>query len=97
MASCSVSLTDHLNAFVEQQVTNGRHQDASDVIREALRRYELDLQAEVQSIAAVRDAIRDGREAIQRGEFTTLEEPADGDALLLRLTRRRGGRSGVAA
>lgn len=40
MAARSVELTEHLSRFVDEQVRCGRHQNVSEVVREALRRYE---------------------------------------------------------
>jgi putative addiction module CopG family antidote len=41
-----VSLPGGLNGFVERKVNDGRYHDASEVIREALRRMEADELAE---------------------------------------------------
>lgn len=46
MTGRNVSLTDQSARFVEGQVKTGRHQSASEVVREALRRYESGLAAE---------------------------------------------------
>ena len=53
MSARNVSLTEHLASFVDQQVAAGRHQSASEVVREALRRYEeeIALSTMLQSIA----------------------------------------------
>ena len=40
MAGRNVSLASRLSDFVDHQVGSGRHQNASEVVREALRRYE---------------------------------------------------------
>jgi antitoxin ParD1/3/4 len=87
MSGRNVSLTDHLSSFVDVQVENGRHQNASEVVREALRRYENDLSAERERVAAIRDVICGGREAIARGDFTIIAMPDDSAGLLSRLTR----------
>lgn len=98
MAARNVNLTDHLNAFVDEQVGTGRHQNASEVVREALRRYQDDVAAEHERRDAIRAVIREGREAIARGEFTAVRDPADAEALLGRLTRRGTAKgSGTAA
>lgn len=88
MAARNVNLTDHLAAFVDGQVDSGRHQNASEVVREALRRYQGDVAAEEERLEAIRAVIREGREAIARGDFTTVSGPGDAEALLGRLTRR---------
>lgn len=58
MAARNVNLTDRLAAFVDEQVRNGRHQNASEVVREALRRYEAALAAERDAMSMVRAALR---------------------------------------
>ena len=90
MVARTLDLTDHLSAFLDLQVGSGRHLDASDVVREALRRYEDALQVEQARIAAIREVIRDGRAAIAAGDFATIANAADADTLLGRLTRRAG-------
>jgi len=76
---------------VDRQVGSGRHQNVSEVVREALRRTEASLVEENSCIAAIRAAIREGREDIARGA-TTLGETADDDAqLYAALTGRRSG------
>lgn len=54
MPGRNVNLTEHLNGFVSAQVSSGRHQNASEVVREALRRYEDTLAAERERVKAIR-------------------------------------------
>jgi antitoxin ParD1/3/4 len=88
MSARNVNLTEHLSVFVDNQVQNGRHQNASEVVREALRRYEDDIVAERERLYTLRTIIREGREAIARGEFTTIATTEDAELLLAQLTRR---------
>lgn len=88
MSARNVNLTDHLNEFLDEQVRSGRHQNASEVVREALRRYEAALAAESARVEAIRAVIREGRSAIARGDFVTIVGPKDAAALFSRLTRR---------
>jgi antitoxin ParD1/3/4 len=90
MAARNVNLTDDLAAFVDEQVHSGRHQNAREVVREALRRYEGDLAAENARIVSIRTVIREGRDAIDRGGFSLIATPADSKALLSKLTHREG-------
>ncbi len=69
-----MNLTDHLSLFVENQVQIGRHQNASEVVREALRRYEDAIAAEHERLEAIRYVIREEREAITRGDFTIVAQ-----------------------
>jgi antitoxin ParD1/3/4 len=87
MSGRNVSLTTHWMNFVDAQVESGRHQNASEVVREALRRYETILAEECAQIGAIQAVIRDGREAIARGEYVTVTTPEDRQDLLSRLNR----------
>jgi antitoxin ParD1/3/4 len=88
MAARNVNLTDRLGDFVDRQVESGRHQNASEVVREALRRYQFDLEAEEAALEAIRTIAREGREAIGRGEFLLI----DGEQARADLFRRLSGR-----
>jgi antitoxin ParD1/3/4 len=57
MATRNVSLTDELDRFIEDQVQSGLYQNASEVVRDALRL----LAAQKQEQAARLDALRRGR------------------------------------
>lgn len=68
-----ISLTDRHRRFVDTQVEEGRHASASEVVSEALRRYETDIAAESAAIAALQ-AIADRSEAGERiGDFIDIE------------------------
>jgi len=88
MSGRNFSLTDHLSRFIDEQVANGRHQNASEVVREALRRYEDDMKHEEAQIAAIREIIRDGRDAKARGEFETIRGAEDEAKLFEEMTGR---------
>jgi antitoxin ParD1/3/4 len=89
MAGRNFSLTPRLSRFIDRQVGSGRHQNASEVVREALRRYEASLVEEKARIAAIRTAIREGREDIARGDYTLVETAEDAAQLYAELTGRR--------
>jgi antitoxin ParD1/3/4 len=65
MAGRNFSLTPRLSLFVDRQVGTGRHQNASEVVREALRRYEAVLVEEKARIIAI------------RGDYTLVESAND--------------------
>ena len=56
MASTSFSLGPYWDEFLKQQVAEGRYGSASEVVREALRRMEV----EEQKLAALRAHIAEG-------------------------------------
>jgi antitoxin ParD1/3/4 len=66
------SLTEHQQRFVSDQVANGRHASGSEVIREALRRYEDDVLREQACLAALNKLAEQGEAAYAREEYTRL-------------------------
>ena len=88
MAGRNFSLTPDLSRFVDQQVGSGRHQTASEVVREALRRYEAWLSQDEGHVAATRTALQAGRADIARGDFTLVETADDAARLYAELTGR---------
>ena len=95
MSGRNVSLTPHLSAFVDQQVDSGRHQNASEVVREALRRYEDDLEAERAGLLALRTVAERGIAALERGDYRLINGADDTSALLADLEQRADGRNGL--
>lgn len=73
----NVSLTEPLNRFIDRQVERGRHQNASEVVREALRRYESELAEDDARVEALRVIAAEGRQAIERGDYVTLSSEDD--------------------
>jgi antitoxin ParD1/3/4 len=82
MSGRNFSLTDHLSEFIDKEVASGRHQNASEVVREALRRYENDVIAENAGLALIEKIAERGATEIGRGEFTLITG-ADGSRTLL--------------
>lgn len=93
MSGRNFSLTDHLSDFVNAEVASGRHQNASEVVREALRRYEDDVAAERASFALIERVAAEGIAAIERGDFTLVSGPDESQELLHRLNARAAGRT----
>jgi antitoxin ParD1/3/4 len=56
----NVSLTPHLEAFVEQSVRSGRFRSASELIRSALRLLEHEEQKREATLAWLRGEVRKG-------------------------------------
>jgi antitoxin ParD1/3/4 len=95
MSGRNFSLTDHLSDFIDRQVEEGRHQNASEVVREALRRYQDDLAAEQASLAAIRAVADRGIAEIERGEFLLITNDDERRSFLDDLNRRADDRTGV--
>jgi len=60
MPTRSVGLTDDLDRFVLQKVESGCYENASEVVRAALRALERDEQQHEAKLAALRTAIDEG-------------------------------------
>jgi antitoxin ParD1/3/4 len=84
----NISFTDHLSRFIDEQVESGRHQNASEVVREAVRRYEQDVRSEKLREDVIAELVEEGREAIARGEFSQIDSPQDLDAFFKRVRSR---------
>ncbi|TPK53006.1 type II toxin-antitoxin system ParD family antitoxin [Mesorhizobium sp. B2-4-19] len=93
MSGRNFSLTDRLSGFIDKEVASGRHQNASEVVREALRRYEDDITAEHASLAVLEKIAKTGIAAIESGDFTLVSGPNGSQALLDRLNARASGRT----
>lgn len=65
MASTSLSLGEHWEAFIKREVASGRYASASDVIRAALR----ELEERNQKLEALRAHLAEGEAQAARGEF----------------------------
>jgi antitoxin ParD1/3/4 len=77
----NVSITPHFSKFIRGKVKSGRYTNASEVVRDALRRLEQeDLLQEQMVIADPDDAaekILEGWASIQQGRGTQIESDAE--------------------
>ena len=72
MPTRNVDLTEHLDRFIESGVRSGRFSDASEVVREGLRLLERREQEDMAKLEWLRTAAKDGFDAIDSGDYTTL-------------------------
>jgi antitoxin ParD1/3/4 len=79
MKNTSISLGDHLRAFTDQKVREGRYASASEVVRAGLRLLEV----EENKLEAL-------RRAIQEGIVSGPAEPFDFDSFLAEKRSSRG-------
>ena len=77
MPTRNVVLTEHQADLVERLVSEGRYQNASEVMREGLRLIEDKEQQAKASLKALRDAARIGIADIEAGRYRTFDSPAD--------------------
>ena len=75
MPTRNVVLTEHQASFVEQLVSSGRDQNASEVLREGLRMIERREAEDSTRLAALREAARVGINDIAAGRFQTFTTP----------------------
>jgi antitoxin ParD1/3/4 len=75
MPTRNVVLTEHQASFVEQLVSSGRYQNASEVLREGLRMIERREAEESTRLAALQEAARIGIADIEAGRFQTFITP----------------------
>ncbi len=66
-----VSLTDYLAEYVREKVESGRYNNASEVVREALRLLEQQDELRQIKLDRLREAIQLGDRQASQGEFGT--------------------------
>ena len=72
------SLTPTLEQYVRDRMNSGDYNSASELVREALRLHMQHDERQTSELKKLRQAIREGDEAIARGDFIVLK---DDDAL----------------
>ena len=84
MPTRNISLTAAQDAFVQEIVEAGEYQNASEAIRDALRVLQQRRKEDSLRLKALRAQIKAGADALERGEFTEVDD-ADLEAYLERL------------
>ena len=92
MPTRNVVLTDHQQQVIESLVQSGRYQNASEVLRDGLRLVEERDLREAATLAALRDAVTKGREALDVGDYDEVDS-ADLADYLARLRPDPEGRA----
>jgi antitoxin ParD1/3/4 len=74
----NVSITPHFSKFIRSKIKSGRYTNASEVVREALRRLEQEEQLREQAVIVDPDDARaevlKGFESIERGDYIELKD-----------------------
>ncbi len=65
MATTSLSLGEHWEVFIKNEIASGRYGSASEVVRDALRKME----EHKSKLEALRIHLREGATQAERGEF----------------------------
>jgi len=77
----NVSITPHFSKYIRDKVKSGRYSNASEVVREALRRLEQEEMVAQQSAIVdpdnVKEAVLDGLRSIEVGRFTEVHTQRD--------------------
>jgi len=73
MPTRNISLTDRLDRFVETNVSTGRYQNASEVVRDALRLLQQRHQEDLLKLRHLRKAIQEGEDALARGDYRDID------------------------
>lgn len=81
-AGRNISLTDRHRRFVDAQVASGRHASASEVVREALGRYEDDVAADQAHLDMLAALAAQGEADIARGATIKVRDSAHLRAIL---------------
>lgn len=84
-AGRNISLTERQSRFLDEQVASGRHASASEVVREALRRYEEDVAHESASLAALHAVAARGDADYAAGRVHAYDTPEAHAASMNRL------------
>ena len=66
----TISLTEEQDNYVDQLVDGGQYQNASEVVREALRTHAAKLEQQQVALDEIRTTIRSSLQDIDAGRFT---------------------------
>ncbi len=75
MPTRNVVLTHHQATVVEQLVSSGRYQNASEVLRDGLRLVEQREAEDASRLVSLRSAARVGMADFEEGQFKTFDSP----------------------
>ena len=79
------SLTPSLEQFVRDRAESGDYNNASEVVRDAIRLLKRTEEQRALKMERLRAAIREGDEALARGEFTDLNSDQELDEFFAEL------------
>ena len=74
MPTRNINLTDHFDHFVERQVSSGRYSNASEIVRDALRLLEEQVQEREAKLKALRAAAKQGFDELDQGKGIVLKD-----------------------
>jgi antitoxin ParD1/3/4 len=74
MPTRNISLTAEQNAFVQKVVDAGEYQNASEAVRDALRVLQQRRREDSLKLKALRAQVKAGTHALDRGDFSEIED-----------------------
>jgi antitoxin ParD1/3/4 len=81
MPTRNISLTSEQDAFIDEMLKAGEYRNASEAMRDAIRALQQRRAEEALKLDKLRVAIRQGAAALDRGDYTEVEDE-DLDAYL---------------
>ena len=89
MPTRNINLTDHFDRFISENVDSGRYKNASEVVRDALRALQDRQREDEIKLARLRDAIQEGANDINRGNYVDLAEDEIGPYIAKKVQKGR--------
>jgi antitoxin ParD1/3/4 len=74
MPTRNISLTPQQDAFIDEMLKTGEYRNASEAVRDAIRALRQRRAEEAFKLDKLRVAIRQGVAALDRGEFTEVDD-----------------------
>jgi antitoxin ParD1/3/4 len=74
MATRNINLTDALDRFVAELIASGQYQNASEVVRHALRLLKTEEEQRARKLELLRQAVQEGWDSFDRGEGVVVED-----------------------
>lgn len=87
MPTRNISLTDHFDRFVEQQIKVGQYRNASEVMRDGLRLLEQRNREDKEKLQRLRSLVAEGLTQVGRGQDITFEDEIQLDRAIDRIDR----------
>jgi antitoxin ParD1/3/4 len=88
MAAQQIELTDRHRAIIKQAVDSGAFRDESEVVGEALRRFEYQQEQDRIKLDRLRMLLQQSMDQYSRGEYITLSSDEDIDAFMDEIDRK---------
>jgi antitoxin ParD1/3/4 len=94
MPTRNISLTSEQDAFIDEVVSSGDYQNASEAVRDALRVLRQRRREDAVKLRTLRAQLKLGIDALRRGDADEIEETAlDGYLTSMTMTPRRARRA----